>query len=76
MLEEDSKKKVNTYLKFSSIGLQMGILVAAAAFGGQWLDEKQGNETPIWTIVLILISIFASLYQIIREVIKMGKNND
>jgi hypothetical protein len=54
----------------------MGILVAAAAFGGQWLDEKQGNETPIWTLVLFLISIFASLYQIIREVIKMGKNND
>lgn len=76
MLEEDSKKKVNTYLKFTSIGLQMAILVTAAAFGGRWLDEKQGNETPIWTLVLILLSIFASLYQIIREVIKMGKDND
>jgi hypothetical protein len=76
MLEEDSKKKVNTYLKFTSIGLQMAILVTAAAFGGRWLDEKQENETPIWTLVLILLSIFASLYQIIREVIKMGKDND
>lgn len=76
MLEEDSKKKINTYLKFTSIGLQMAILVAAAALGGRWLDEKQGNETPIWTLVLILLSIFASLYQIIREVIKMGKEND
>jgi len=76
MLEDSSKKKVSTYLKFTSIGLQMGVLVTAAAFGGRWLDEKQGNETPIWTLVLILISIFASLYQIIREVIKMGKDND
>lgn len=76
MLEGDSKKKINTYLKFTSIGLQMGILVTAAALGGRWLDEKQGNETPIWTLVLILLSIFASLYQIIREVIKMGKDHD
>ena len=52
----------------------MAILVTA--FGGRCLDEKQGNETPIWTIVLILFSIFASLYQIIREVIKIGKEND
>jgi hypothetical protein len=76
MLDNGSNKKVNTYLKFTSIGLQMAILVTAAAFGGRWLDEKQGNETPIWTIVLILFSIFASLYQIIREVIKIGKEND
>lgn len=67
---------MNTYLKFTSIGLQMAILVAAAAFFGRWIDEKQAYETPIWTLLLILFTIFASLYQIIREVIKMGKDND
>jgi membrane protein DedA with SNARE-associated domain len=76
MLNDDGKQKVNTYLKFTSIALQMAILITAAAFGGRWLDEKQENEMPIWTLVLILIAIFASLYQIIREVIKMGKDND
>jgi F0F1-type ATP synthase assembly protein I len=76
MLEEDSKKKTNTYLKFTSIGIQMAVLVTFAALGGRWLDEKQGNNTPVWTIVLTLLSIFASLFQIIREVIKMGKDND
>lgn len=54
----------------------MAILVAAAAFFGRWIDEKQEYETPIWTLLLILFTIFASLYQIIREVIKMGKDND
>ncbi len=76
MLNDDGKQKVNTYLKFTSIALQMAILITAAALGGRWLDEKQDNELPIWTLVLILIAIFASLYQIIREVIKMGKDND
>jgi membrane protein DedA with SNARE-associated domain len=76
MLNDDGKQKVNTYLKFTSIALQMAILITAAALGGRWLDEKQDYELPIWTLVLILIAIFASLYQIIREVIKMGKDND
>lgn len=76
MLNDDGKQKVNTYLKFTSLALQMAILITAAALGGRWLDEKQDNELPIWTLVLILIAIFASLYQIIREVIKMGKDND
>lgn len=76
MLNPDDKNRVNTYLKFSALAFQMGVLITLAALGGKWLDEKQGNEKPIWTLVFILIAIFASLYQIIRAVIKMGKDND
>ncbi|HLW30532.1 MAG TPA: AtpZ/AtpI family protein [Brumimicrobium sp.] len=65
-----------SYVRFSTIAIQMGIIIAAGALGGQWLDEKQENDFPIWTLLLTLFSIFASLYQIIREVIKMGKDED
>jgi len=75
------KKKKNvsqgkTYIRFSGIAIQMGVVIAAGALGGQWLDEKQGNDFPIWTLVLTLFAIFASLYKVIREVIKMGKDED
>ncbi|WP_417265579.1 AtpZ/AtpI family protein [Brumimicrobium sp.] len=75
------KKKKNvsqgkTYIRFSGIAIQMGVIIAAGALGGQWLDEKQGNDFPIWTLVLTLFAIFASLYKVIREVIKMGKDED
>lgn len=73
---EDDKKKIGNYLKFSALAFQMGILIVIAAYGGQWFDHRQGNEKPVWTIVLILLAIFASLYQIIREVIKMTKEDD
>lgn len=72
---DKTKKKFNNYLKFSSMAIQMGIVITACAFGGQWLDEKQGNHFPIWTLVLILFSIFGMLYKFIREVIKMGKED-
>ena len=74
--EKKNKPQVKTYIQFSSLAIQMGVVITAGALGGKWLDEKQGNEFPIWTLVLTLFAIFASLYQIIRAVIKMGKDED
>ncbi|WP_199223403.1 AtpZ/AtpI family protein [Brumimicrobium oceani] len=75
-IKDEDKKRVGNYVKFSGIAIQMGVLITLAALGGNWLDEKQKNEFPIWTLVLTLVAIFGSLYQIIREVIKMGKDED
>lgn len=72
----ENRKQVKNYIRFSGIGIQMGVIITAGALGGQWLDERQENEFPIWTLVLTLFAIFASLYLIIKEVIKMGKNDD
>jgi len=70
----ENKKKVKNYIRFSSIAVQMAIVITIAALGGEWIDEKQENEFPIWTLVLTLIAIFGSLYQIIRAVIKMSND--
>lgn len=70
------KNRVNNYIRFSGIGIQMGIIITAGALGGQWLDGKQGNEFPTWTLVLTLFAISTSLYIIIKEVIKMGKEDN
>jgi membrane protein DedA with SNARE-associated domain len=75
-VEEGDKKRVKSYVKFSGMAIQMGIVITAGALGGNWLDEKQENEFPIWTLVLTLLAIFGSLYQIIRAVIKLGKDED
>lgn len=74
--QDDPKKKLENYAKFSSLAIQMTVLIVLAAYGGKWLDEKQKNETPVWTIVLILIAIFVSLYQVIRAVIKISDKDD
>jgi uncharacterized membrane protein len=76
-MESEGKKsdRFKNYLKFSSLAIQMGVLITLAALGGDWLDESQENEFPIWTLILILLAIFGSLYQIIRAVIKMSKDD-
>lgn len=73
--QDKRKRRVKNYLKFSTIALQMGALITVAALGGDWLDEYQKNEFPLWTLILTLIAIFASLFQIIREVSKMSEDD-
>ena len=66
-------KKTNNYLRFSSLGIQMGGIIAFFTWLGTFLDKKQANETPIWTIVLSLFGVAGSLFLVIKEVSKMDK---
>ena len=74
-----NKKSNNTlkgYSRFSGIVIQMGVIIGLGSWGGSQLDEKFNSETPIYTIILSLSSVGLALYLIIKEVIKMGKNNE
>lgn len=73
--DNEDNNRVKNYIRFSGIAIQMGVIITAGALGGNWLDERQENDFPTWTLVLTLLAIFTSLYLIIREVIKMGKDD-
>lgn len=67
------QKPLNSYARFSSLGMQMALIIAGGSYGGHKLDEHYGNRTPVWTIVLSLVSIAIALYLVLREVIKPKK---
>lgn len=73
-MEQDPSRKpqkpLNAYAKYSSLGMQMGLIIAGGSYGGHKLDEHYGNQTPVFTIVLSLLSIAIALYLVLREVIK------
>lgn len=71
--EDEKVKKVNSFAKFSSAGIQMGVLIVAGVYLGKYLDEKFQFESPWMTIVFALLGVFIGLYVVIREVIKMSK---
>ncbi len=77
--EKPSKKpssSLNQYARFSGIAIQMGVIIGFSAWGGQKLDEYFKLNKPYLTIVCSLSGVAFALYLIIREVIKMGKNNE
>ncbi|WP_128547685.1 AtpZ/AtpI family protein [Larkinella soli] len=63
---DEGVRKTNAFAQYSSLGFQMLGTIGLGVWGGVKLDEWQGNEKPLWTIVLSLVAIGASLYLFIR----------
>jgi ATP synthase protein I len=63
----EEKKKVNKFVKFSGLSIQMAVLIGGGAWGGSALDAKMQNSKPIFTIIFSLLGIGLSLYFVIKE---------
>lgn len=75
---ENSKKKTgpNPLMRFAGVGIQMGVIITGGALLGNYLDEKQQNEKPIWTIVLSLLAIGIAMYLVIRAALNLTKDEE
>lgn len=67
---KDTTDKATSYVRYSGMAFQMLASIGLGVWAGLKLDEWQGNENPIWTVVLSLTSIGASLYLFIRQLPK------
>lgn len=54
----------------------MAITIGLAAWGGQYFDNKYQTEKPYYTIALILVGIAVAMYQVIREVGRLSKEDE
>jgi hypothetical protein len=70
--DESSDKKdwLKSYGKYSSMVFQMILIILIGAFGGRELDKLLELKHPVFTIILILISAFLSLFYMIRTLMK------
>ena len=76
-MEKDEKKKASAvWLKFSSLGLQMGLTIYFSSLIGTWLDENHPSDFVAYNKVLTLLAVFGSTYSIIRQVIKMSNEDE
>ena len=74
MEQQDEKKKKDSslkfYAKYSSLGLQMIVIILAGAFGGMALDDWLQWGFPVFTLVLTMVAVAFSIYYGIREFLK------
>ena len=64
------QKQPNSFIKYSTMATQMVVVIGVGCWGGFKLDEYFKTSTPVFTIVLSLVSIFASLYLVLKDFIK------
>ena len=71
-----NKNNLNKWLVFMGIPFQMGIVIFLFTYFGMWLDEKYSEgSSSLYTIIFSLLSVFISLYNVIRQVKNINKNN-
>ncbi|MBN2668112.1 MAG: AtpZ/AtpI family protein [Bacteroidales bacterium] len=68
-----NQNKLNAYAKYSSIAIQMALIITAGAFGGFKLDQWLEISIPVFTLILSVFSVALAVYLAIRDIIKYNK---
>lgn len=46
----------------------MAVLISIGAYFGDYLDKENSSETPIYTVIFSLLSIFLALYYVFKKI--------
>ena len=69
--QKPKKQPLTDYGKYAGMALQMGVIIALGVWGGIKLDEKFPlTKFPLFTITLSLLSVFGSIYFVIKDLLK------
>jgi F0F1-type ATP synthase assembly protein I len=63
----DDDQPMNSYLKYSGMGIQMIVVIGVFAFAGYKLDQYLGHTTQWLTALLSLVGVFVSLYIVFKS---------
>lgn len=74
-MSEENKNPLKFYAKYSSLGLQMIVIIVAGAFGGKALDSYAGWKFPLFTFVLTILSVVGAVFYGMREIFNYKKQD-
>ena len=58
---------INKFARFSSLAIEMAIIITVFAFGGRYLDKKLEMKKPIITAVACLVAVIGSMSLTIKQ---------
>ncbi|PSG90232.1 AtpZ/AtpI family protein [Aurantibacter aestuarii] len=73
-MTQKPKKPLNKFIRFTSIGLQMGLTIYLGSKLGEWLDVKFNNQDQLYYKIVSLIAIFIAIASVIYQVIQITKD--
>lgn len=80
MEEQESQKKkkpfspqnkgIRNFAGYTGLAFQMVAIILLTTLGGVKLDKLTGWHTPVFTIILSLLGVFAAIYFSVKDFIK------
>ena len=64
------KQSLSDFGKYSGMGLQMAVIMAAGVLSGHWLDGVLSLKFPVFTLILALAGVFLALWYFIKDFLK------
>lgn len=64
---DNDNKPMSNYAKYSSIGIQMIVIIGVFSFAGYKIDQYAGHQIQWVTALLSLTGVFVSLYIVIKS---------
>jgi F0F1-type ATP synthase assembly protein I len=61
---------VNPWFKYSNLAFQMIGVIVSTAIGGKYLDKWLNTSFPVFTLVLVIVGVFAALYLVLKDLLK------
>lgn len=75
--QSKQKKKSNnnndplhSYARYTGIAIQMIAIIVILTLAGVKLDSRRASDTPVFTIILSLLGVFAAIYTAIKDFLK------
>lgn len=67
---QQTKKQLNSYARYSSIAVQMAVIITLGVFGGKYLDEWLQLKFPVFILIFSVLSVALAVYLAIKDLIK------
>jgi len=63
-------KGLNDFARYSGMAFQMIAVILVTTWGGIELDKLAKLHTPVFTIILSILGVFAAIYTAVKDFIK------
>lgn len=71
-----NKPSLKSYAKYSSIGIQMFVIIGLGTFIGFKLDIKFPNKNNLFTVVFSLSSVILSIVYVVKKILEISKEKE
>lgn len=66
-MDDKKIKQPSNLMRYSSLGVELVVVLCLAAWLGRWLDTRYGVEKGLFTIFLMLFALVGSMYRVIKS---------